>query len=499
MKLQLFNGGKSERVAPHLIGITEGVTYSNIDNSKGNLSPVNKHSSTKTLDKKYSFYFEAKDEWIESDVNRDYVEFQEKIYYSEDNTVPKVYDGTNTYNLGIVPPPPGLTAVLNGAGNLTGTYQYVYTYYNQNTGEESGPSAPTAEIAASANTIRLQLFVNPPESQVTHLRIYRVGGNLTTFTLVDTITVLSLIYDDNIADTDVDGRLLETTGWNAAKSGAQFLTEAYAMMFYALGDKVYFTPIGKPWAWPELYFIDFPLTVTGIAVVHNGLLVFTKLKTYIITGNTPTTLSRYTLSESQGCKSHKTIAYMDTTPVWVSNDGLCASNGGAVQVISRDKLGVLKLTPIVAVALDDVYYLQHAEGSLVYDTRFGPIFKDLNLGNTYLVVGNDKIYGYFTDGYYELFQDSTFESFTYLSPQFLEGSYTERKKYKTFYLRSEGQIDITIYLDGQARHTWNLTTTDTHDLDTPQEYREAYSVQFLITGTGTVHELLYNAYGNERD
>jgi len=498
MKLQIFNGGKSVRLASHLLSISEGVVYSNIDVESAVLAPVKKNSTDKLSIGQYAYYFEAKDEWLSSSMVRDYVEYQEKVYFTEVNSIPKVYDGTNTNNLGVKPPTNALILATAGAGNLTGVYTYAYTYYNNASGVESSISF-LASVTASANSILLSDILISSDTQVTHKRIYRVGGNLTTFTLVATIDKAVTSYTDNISDTAIDGRLLESVDYLQAKYGAKYLTEAYAMLFYALDDKVYYTPIGKPWAWPEEFFIDFPLPITGIGVVPNGLLVFTRLKTYVVTGNSPATLSKYTLSSTQGCKLHKSIQELDGTLLWVSNDGICASGGGIPKVISREKLGSLAIEPVVAVVLDNVYYLHHTTGSIVYDVRFGAVYKDLDLGNTYLVVGNDKIYGYFGTAYHELFASSDAEAFDYLSPVFLDGSYTKRKKYKTFYLRSEGQITIAIYIDGKLINTWNLTTTDTHDLDIQQKHREGYSVQFRISGTGTVLELSYQPYGNERN
>lgn len=500
MKLQAFNGGKSLRLAPHLIGVNEGLVYSNIDNTEATLKPVKKRALDKLVEDKYAHYFIAKDEWISSSINRDYVEFQEKLYWTEDNSIPQEYNGTDTYNLGIKNPINKLGAgvLATPPGILNGTYTYCYTYYDSVTGIESSVSFLSDEVSPAFNQVVLSDLIPSTDARVTHKRIYRVGGSLTDFTLVNTISNTLLSYTDNLGDTAVQGNILESSTWLQAKYGAKYLTEVYAMLFYAVGDKLYFSEIGRPYAWPEEYFIDFPLDITGIGSVSNGLLVFTALRTYIVTGNTPATLSRYTLSEQYGCKSHKTIKQLGRTLIWLFNDGFYASAGGVPKNISRAVLGNLDLDPVVATVFKDVYYLQHTTGSIAYDVQYGAIYKDLNLGNTYLVSGNDKLYGYFSDDYYELFAGEDTETFNYLSPVLLDGSYTNRKNYKTFYVRSEGQIDISIYISGKKVFTWNLTDPDTHDLDIPQEYKDGYSVQFEISGTGTVYEIRYEPFGSTR-
>ena len=267
------------------------------------------------------------------------------------------------------------------------------------------------------------------------------------------------------------------------------------MLFYAIGDKLYYTPVGKPWAWPEEYFIDFPTDITGIGVVNSGLLIFTAIRTYIITGNSPSTLSRYPLGGKQGCRLHASIQKINDFLIWVSNDGLCASSGGSPKVISRDKLGDLDLDPIVAVVYKDVYYLLHSTGLLAYDVRFGPVYKNLTLGCSYLLEGNDTLYGLYSDGYYELFAGEDSLQFYYLSPVFLDGAYTNRKSYNKIYIRSEGALTLAIYINSALVQTWQLTTTDTHMLDVPQIYKNGYSIQFEIYGTGKVFELDYSPYG----
>jgi hypothetical protein len=71
---------------------------------------------------------------------------------------------------------------------LGGTeYDYLYTYFNANTGEESGPS-PIMLDGARFNYHPVSMFYDPvflqwllsPDPRVTHTRIYRRGGTLTS-------------------------------------------------------------------------------------------------------------------------------------------------------------------------------------------------------------------------------------------------------------------------------------------------------------------------------
>ncbi|MGX8249205.1 hypothetical protein, partial [Escherichia coli] len=119
---------------------------------------------------------------------------------------------------------------------------------------------------------------------------------------------------------------------------------------------------------------------------------------------------------------------IDGSAYWVSTDGICGSNGNVPVVLSKDKLGKLKLDPVKAVMLDQVYYLLLANRSiLALDFRYLPVFKELNLPVDMLHVGDDTLYGWRDGVDRELFAAQTFESFKYLSPKLSDGRVSEKK------------------------------------------------------------------------
>ena len=103
MKLVQFNGGLNSREEPHLLGINEAVIYSNIDNTGGSLKPIKSLSSTEVSRKKYAFFFAAEDKWVDSDIRRDYVEYEGTLYYT-DSTGAYKQKGSLTHSLGIEQP-----------------------------------------------------------------------------------------------------------------------------------------------------------------------------------------------------------------------------------------------------------------------------------------------------------------------------------------------------------------------------------------------------------
>lgn len=633
MKLLQFNGGVNSREAPHLLSLNEAVEYLNIDNSGGSLKPVKSSGNIATPRKKYAFFFNAENRWVDSDIRRDWVEYEGTLYYTDSTGAYKL-KGSTLFSLGIVPPsvtpivtktdaPDQLTQLtvnnktdtgnlpngnldyllvnVDAAGNyskglvirvnasttsltiansydyveanwkgltkidtstgssprsvvfknfkgllsskallfrfyddkfrlvaeitslaqvvtdsvadisgnaaldntkfgpLQGTYTYVYTYYNKADGTESAPSPTTAEITVGAGKVTLSLLTVSADPQVSHKRIYRVGGQQTKFVFVAEISNSTTTYTDELSDADVTGDLLQSTSYDAPPTGLTYLTQAYAMLFGAVGSKLYYTPIGVPNAWPGDYFIECVETITGLAVVANGLLVFTKLRTLIVSGTGPTSLSKATLSMSQGCISHDSIANIDGAAYWVSTDGICASNGNIPTVLSKDKLGKLSLAPVKAVMLDQVYYLLQKDGVvLALDFRYNPVFKYLHLPIEMIHVGNDTLYGWANGEVRELFAGDTFESFKYLSPKLSDGRVSEKKTYKKVYIYSKGMIQLKMYIEDKLVGTYEFTTQDAHEFQPPQHLQRGCFVQFEITGTGEVLELEY-VVGNRKD
>lgn len=85
-------------------------------------------------------------------------------------------------------------------------YDYRYTYFNINTGDESNPSVPlTANNFVSPNSQPVFVTWTPsPDQQVTHVRIYRRGGTLNDgWLLVAQVPVGQTSYIDGFADNQI--------------------------------------------------------------------------------------------------------------------------------------------------------------------------------------------------------------------------------------------------------------------------------------------------------
>lgn len=378
---------------------------------------------------------------------------------------------------------------------FNGTYQYVYTYYNSNDGTESAPGDLSNELEVNSGSINITIPSTSSDPQVDKKRLYRVGGNIAQFTLVVELSNTDVLYIDKLSDTELDGRLLESDNFSEAPAGLQFLSESYAMLFGVIGSSLRFTPIGKPNAWPPEFQLQFDADITGLGPVANGLLVFTRTKTFIVTGTGPTSLTQQPLRGDQGCIAFESIAEAsEGTLIWASEDGLCTSSGNNARSLTKNFIGAIELDPISSAVNDEIYYCQNKDGSiLAWDYRFQPIPRFLNLGTESLTVALGVLYGYSNGELYSLYKDTNNTTFKYKSPRFVEGSFTENKTYKKVYIRSEGDIILDIIIDDEVVSTFNLEGKETHQRQVPQQEQRGYSIQFSIKGTGTVHEIEYKA------
>jgi len=376
---------------------------------------------------------------------------------------------------------------------FNGTYQYVYTYYNSNDGTESAPSKLSKELKVESGTITVTMPDTSTDLQVTKKRLYRVGGLATQFTLVAELNSNVTAYIDTLSFEEMDGRQLESDNYYAAPAGLKYLVESYAMLFGAVGSSLRFTPIGKPNAWPPEYEVQFDQDITSIGSVANGLLVCTKVKTFIVTGTGPTSLAQQSLRGDQGCIAFESMKEaIAGTLIWASEDGLCSSSGNNVVSLTKDLLGDIELDPISAAVNNEVYYCHNRDGTtLAWDYRFQPLLKWLNFGITTLAVANGNLYGSYNGLLYNLYKGATNLSIKYKSPLLTEGSFSENKTYKKVYVRSEGDIMISILIDSEVVATFELTETATHQLQVPQQLQRGYSIQFEVSGTGTINELEY--------
>lgn len=263
MKLTNFNGGINVKDAAHLIGINEAVVYSNIDSEPGSLKPAKAMSDELIPKKKYSYFFEAEQVWIESDIRRDYVTYESTLYWTEQGTGYKYKEGMTT-NLGIAkptaPPSPAVTDApsrltqvtinnLTASGNLpNGTLDYLLVNvdgggnYSKGLVIRVGPSTTTSTTANTSDyseanyegLTKIDTSTGTNPRSVEFSKFLGVLGSMAklfrfyddAFYLVSDIFSLGTVVTDSVADISANDRL------DNAKFGPLSGTYTYVYTYY---------------------------------------------------------------------------------------------------------------------------------------------------------------------------------------------------------------------------------------------------------------------------
>jgi len=413
-------------------------------------------------------------------------------------TINKVYCKSSTIqDLGI-DAPVAINAILGGAGLVNGTVQYAYTYYNIADGTESAQSPLSTEVLATNQVLTIHLAASL-DPQVTHIFLYRIGGTLLSFTKIIELPNTSVLHIDNIADSTVVGNTLSSDFNGKPPSGLRYLTESNGTFFGAVGSKLHFSrDTGNPNYWPAINQINFHETITGVAESSIGLVVFTFVRAYVLSGTGSASYTKYPLSGTQGCINHKTIVDFDNALMFLSTDGICALNGSIITVVSRPKLGKQNYQAVNAVVFDSVYYCQLSDHSLItFDLRYEPSFKTFNFDSTFLVVAEDTLYAQAPLGVVELFAGALVE-YTYQTGNLTEGVATNLKTYDEVFIAMRGTLTLTIRIDKKVVQTKTFTeTAKPQVVAVPQDLQRGASISFEVVGIGTLAELEYKVVGRD--
>ena len=379
---------------------------------------------------------------------------------------------------------------------------YVYTYYSTSTGFESAPCNVSNEIKVEALYAKVTGFTVPTDPSVDAIKLYRIGGTLTDFFHVVDLAINSIEYNDSKTDIEVlnEEGLLNTYSNIKPPSTLRFLTEYNNSLFACLDTQLWFSEPGVVDTWKSTNWIQFPEHITGLGATANGLLVFSRNKTWIIVGENASSYAKYLLSNDQGCVTHNTIQFTDNVLLWYSLDGICSSNGGAVDVISFPALGKLVLEPITSCVSEKQYYLFHDDGTIVVDFRESMRFYTLGLkvkGASYvsefdamyvLIPGSIGIHKY---------NDGEDLSFVYTTGKLTEGELTNYKTYKIIYVYSTGANNISVWLDGILVID-NLVLVDgLNEVRLPQYQTKGYGLEIQFKGTGVIYEVEYKVEGRQ--
>jgi len=548
-----FTGGISTVANPHLIAANECTYIANVDISKGSLEGVSELNPLKVIDGRYFVQYNG---LIYSyDTLRSNVIWDNKLYWSDGSSTGKILTDGSELPLGIATPTATPTISAGAAGSLYGTLTYCYTYYDADTGVESAPSLLSNTITVNGTSVVVTLPANVPPVGVESKRIYRVGGYLSRFTLVDTVPVASLSYTDNLDETVIDGRALRTLRTSPPPLGLSFLVELNGRLYGAVGNKVYYASLGNPDSWYTDDWFEVTATITGLASSQSGLLVFTSHTTNILRGTDPANFYMKELSNNIGCYSHFSIAHYQDSVLWLSGDAFVISNGSSISDLTSPKIKDIKgMYPRGALVKNMTYMMsfgpvltpsttlypsttQFPNGVVSGGLSEGLVVIDFNHGRNYSyslqevigvgnigIVSNKLLCGtynstvafpvcstrleesYFLPVTYLLSDlESTvtpYKTMIYDSPVYIDSTYATLKEYEKVRIVYTGTFNVKVYLDGfglTVEHSFDDNSSEDGFIiiGIPNSANKGYGISFSIVGEGVIRAIQYTCKPRE--
>lgn len=371
---------------------------------------------------------------------------------------------------------------------------YMYTYYSSVTGFESAASPFTENVEIyEGSAVTVSGFAPSVNSTVDTIRVYRLGGDLTNFTLVGEKANTSAAFTDNFSDTAIAGNdLMLNFDFIPPPQNLNYLTLYSFSLFASNGNVLYFSNYASPDQWSEFNSFNFPDSITGMGSTQNGLLVFTRNQTYLIRGTDSSNFSKTLIHTSLGCVTHSTIQYLNNNLVWLSTDGILGSNGASITNITEVYLGRLSITPYNSVVYNSQYFLFHSTGTIVVDLRTG-VAKIYNIDTVYKGAHYsyllDSLFMYTDDTIVKFSEGTTNRALKYKTGWLTENGVTTLSIYKKIYLYTIGTLTLNLYIDGTKVLDSIVLPSGFSEYNIPKV--RGYYTEIEVQGTGELVEVDY--------
>ena len=415
---------------------------------------------------------------------------------------------------------------LQGESNFEGSGIYV-------NGQPLGPwQAPGADSGRfweditgvvitilGTQSIQLRDIPRPATgSPAKYINIYRTIADGGTFFYVDRISTGSNIYKDttddvkislnrslNLAALNYPPLSIETGDEAWTTVGGKYLTVEDGTFYLAYKDRVYLSAQDNPHGWDPARFLEFDDEVTGIAAEDRGVLVFTKNRTYHVTGTQISDIVRRWIPNYQGCPNWRTISYLFDTPIWLSYDGL--TKFGYEPNISVERISVLseKIHTFsdnitFAVVANDIYYAFRSDGKCTcVDFRRGGVIYERTLDADTAVYDedNDRLLIEKNGVISEVGAGDPL-TYTYVSPD-LNFEKPVPKRLRLLYLNATDDVEVSAFVDGEKKFTSTSKGTGDRKLYfTPGLVGDYFRIGFSSVGEVKRASIEYNIIQRNR-
>lgn len=263
------------------------------------------------------------------------------------------------------------------------TRYYIYTYVNE-WGEESSPSPVGGPITCYDDSwaeVTVPVGSSSGEVPLSAVRVYRTntGTESTAFQFVAEypMYLAASPLPDWVASAYL-AEVVETTDWRMPPVDLKYLT-LVAGDFYAgvSGREVCLSVSKVPYAWPLAY--RFPLEDPPVGMASNGadLVVLTRGRPVVFTGNNPDAVQPIRLAEYQPCLNELSICVYGGMVVYASPDGLIgiSSSQGfqnlTADILTREQWQALDPANMTITPFETLLWITTPAGSYLFDLAGG--------------------------------------------------------------------------------------------------------------------------------
>lgn len=386
------------------------------------------------------------------------------------------------------------------------TRAYVYTYVNTYN-EEGPPSAPmtvttgaTVDVLVSVVKDNLTGYV-----PIKEIRVYRTpsGSAIADYFYVGSVSALTggpgFQFVDNVGAGLLNEPISSTNYYPPPANLVGLMSLPNGILCAWKGNELWFSEAYKPWAWPPGYVKPLPFTIVGGIAHGSGAVVTTVQQPFIVSGVSPDSMTTAKLNVSQAGVSKWSIAAVDGTVIYASNDGLVVLNGNSASLMQSEKFFTRDvwraryssgLSSMVFSVWDGRLVVFSNTGAIVpfmirMDEADGTmtVLPDLVASCAFISQLSDQFYYARNNGLYQ-FNGGTAQNAEWFSK---EEVLTRPTNFGFAQAVVEGNWSIEFYAGGVLRHTKAVTTGVT-DFRLPSGFK-ADRWKIRITGQGRFREL----------
>lgn len=243
-------------------------------------------------------------------------------------------------------------AVSGSAGTFSATnggYQYVYSYYNANTGHTSSPTLPSIASGNFTNKLNIGITLTAStDPQVTGIRLFRTtdgGGGVYFEVQGSPYPNVNGVVTDNTTDANLSVITAPTFGFNDPPPPQQGFVWFANRIWGFIRNTVYFTDweelnIGvaeeSSVSGPSGNFWNFDSEVTALSVAQDGVIIKTAGGIFKIDGDSLDTFRRTNIAKGIGCRNRATIARLGAMTAFLANtNSIWTTDSNSLQEISQ--------------------------------------------------------------------------------------------------------------------------------------------------------------------